>query len=123
MKKLCPKEEKCYKILMKDVLRPYVPEYKGQVTCEDSDGILLNVTNDNINHRCHLIISFMHFTFFKVVLMLKGCVSVAFFCLRLNLIENQATILTDGCISNVYSGKTKKNFLDSEALWKREQTI
>lgn len=26
---------------MKDVLRPYVPEYKGQVTCDDSDCILL----------------------------------------------------------------------------------
>lgn len=46
LKKLCPKEEKCYKILMKDVLRPYVPEYKGQVTCEDSDGILLDKIGD-----------------------------------------------------------------------------
>lgn len=43
LKKLCPKEEKCYKILMKDVLRPYVPEYKGQVTCEDSDAIYLQL--------------------------------------------------------------------------------
>ena len=25
---------------MKDVLRPYVPEYKGHVTCEDGDCIL-----------------------------------------------------------------------------------
>ncbi|KAI8114795.1 Inositol-trisphosphate 3-kinase B [Lucilia cuprina] len=32
LKKLCPKEEDCFHILMKDVLRPYVPEYKGQVT-------------------------------------------------------------------------------------------
>jgi hypothetical protein len=40
LKKLCPKEELCFQILMKDVLRPYVPEYKGHVTCEDGDCIL-----------------------------------------------------------------------------------
>ena len=28
---------------MKDVLRPYVPEYKGYVTCQDGDGILLKI--------------------------------------------------------------------------------
>ncbi|KAL1131735.1 hypothetical protein AAG570_011348, partial [Ranatra chinensis] len=37
LKKLCPKEQLCFQILMKDVLRPYVPEYKGHVTCEDGD--------------------------------------------------------------------------------------
>lgn len=37
LKKLCPQEEKCFKILMKDILRPFVPEYKGQVTCEDGE--------------------------------------------------------------------------------------
>ncbi|KAF9820076.1 hypothetical protein SFRURICE_015145 [Spodoptera frugiperda] len=37
LKKLCPQEERCFKILMKDVLRPFVPEYKGQVTCEDGE--------------------------------------------------------------------------------------
>ncbi|XP_073834750.1 inositol-trisphosphate 3-kinase A-like isoform X3 [Musca autumnalis] len=37
LKKLCPKEEDCFHILMKDVLRPYVPEYKGQVTSEDGE--------------------------------------------------------------------------------------
>ncbi|XP_049826154.1 inositol-trisphosphate 3-kinase B isoform X2 [Aethina tumida] len=37
LKKLCPKEEKCFKILMKDVLRPYVPEYKGLVVSEDGE--------------------------------------------------------------------------------------
>uniref|UniRef100_A0A2M4A9W6 Uncharacterized protein n=1 Tax=Anopheles triannulatus TaxID=58253 RepID=A0A2M4A9W6_9DIPT len=41
LKKLCPKEEKCFKVLMKDVLRPYVPEYKGQVNSEDGECILL----------------------------------------------------------------------------------
>jgi len=40
LKKLCPKEELCFQVLMKDVLRPYVPEYKGHVTCEDGDCIL-----------------------------------------------------------------------------------
>lgn len=29
-----------FQILMKDILRPYVPEYKGQVTCEDGERIL-----------------------------------------------------------------------------------
>lgn len=37
LKKLCPKEEICFKVLMKDVLRPYVPEYKGQVTSDDGE--------------------------------------------------------------------------------------
>uniref|UniRef100_A0A1L8DYS5 Kinase n=1 Tax=Nyssomyia neivai TaxID=330878 RepID=A0A1L8DYS5_9DIPT len=37
LKKLCPKEEMCFQILMKDVLRPYVPEYKGQVTSDDGE--------------------------------------------------------------------------------------
>lgn len=27
-------------VLMQDVLRPYVPEYKGQVTSEDGERIL-----------------------------------------------------------------------------------
>ncbi|XP_046382454.1 inositol-trisphosphate 3-kinase A isoform X1 [Ischnura elegans] len=40
LKKLCPKEELCFQVLMKDVLRPYVPEYKGHVTCEDGDEYL-----------------------------------------------------------------------------------
>ncbi|XP_014229636.1 serine-rich adhesin for platelets isoform X1 [Trichogramma pretiosum] len=29
LKKLCPQEEACFQLLMKDVLRPYVPEYLG----------------------------------------------------------------------------------------------
>ncbi|XP_074039305.1 inositol 1,4,5-triphosphate kinase 2 isoform X2 [Leptinotarsa decemlineata] len=37
LKKLCAKEEKCFKILMKDVLRPYVPEYKGLVASDDGE--------------------------------------------------------------------------------------
>ncbi|XP_018560881.1 uncharacterized protein LOC108903259 isoform X2 [Anoplophora glabripennis] len=37
LKKLCAKEEKCFKILMKDVLRPYVPEYKGIITSDDKE--------------------------------------------------------------------------------------
>ncbi|RZC34346.1 inositol-trisphosphate 3-kinase A-like, partial [Asbolus verrucosus] len=37
LKKLCVKEEKCFKILMKDVLRPYVPEYKGLVASDDGE--------------------------------------------------------------------------------------
>uniref|UniRef100_A0A0A9WWQ4 Kinase n=1 Tax=Lygus hesperus TaxID=30085 RepID=A0A0A9WWQ4_LYGHE len=41
LKKLCPKEQLCFQILMSDILRPYVPEYKGHVTCEDGDGTKL----------------------------------------------------------------------------------
>ncbi|XP_069360106.1 inositol-trisphosphate 3-kinase A isoform X1 [Maniola hyperantus] len=37
LKKLSPQEERCFKLLMKDILRPFVPEYKGQVTCEDGE--------------------------------------------------------------------------------------
>ncbi|KAJ9592957.1 hypothetical protein L9F63_015381, partial [Diploptera punctata] len=43
LKKLCPKEELCFQVLMKDVLRPYVPEYKGHVTCEDGDSMYLQL--------------------------------------------------------------------------------
>ncbi|XP_074655554.1 uncharacterized protein LOC141909082 isoform X2 [Tubulanus polymorphus] len=31
LKKLCSREQKCLDKLMKDILRPYVPEYKGEV--------------------------------------------------------------------------------------------
>ncbi|XP_050299170.1 inositol-trisphosphate 3-kinase A-like [Anthonomus grandis grandis] len=37
LKKLCTKEEKCFQVLMKDVLRPYVPEYKGLVASDDGE--------------------------------------------------------------------------------------
>ncbi|XP_055908777.1 inositol-trisphosphate 3-kinase A isoform X1 [Eupeodes corollae] len=37
LKKLCPKEEDCFQVLMRDVLRPYVPEYRGKVTSEDGE--------------------------------------------------------------------------------------
>ncbi|XP_065157998.1 inositol-trisphosphate 3-kinase C isoform X2 [Atheta coriaria] len=37
LKKLCEKEEKCFKLLMKDLLRPYVPEFKGLVTSDDGE--------------------------------------------------------------------------------------
>ncbi|KOB78446.1 Inositol-trisphosphate 3-kinase B [Operophtera brumata] len=37
LKKLCPQEQKCFQFLMKDILRPFVPEYKGQVTCDDGE--------------------------------------------------------------------------------------
>lgn len=37
LKKLCPKEELCFQVLMRDVLRPYVPEYKGQITSDEDE--------------------------------------------------------------------------------------
>ncbi|XP_013410106.1 inositol-trisphosphate 3-kinase A isoform X1 [Lingula anatina] len=36
LKKLCSKEQTCLQQLMKDIIRPYVPEYKGEV---ERDGI------------------------------------------------------------------------------------
>ena len=39
LKKLCPKEKKCLSILMQDILRPYVPEYMGDVE-RDNESIL-----------------------------------------------------------------------------------
>lgn len=41
LKKLCPKEQLCFQVLMNDVLKPYVPEYKGHLTTDDGDRILL----------------------------------------------------------------------------------
>ncbi|XP_015041212.2 inositol-trisphosphate 3-kinase A isoform X6 [Drosophila pseudoobscura] len=43
LKKLCPKEEECFQILMQDLLRPYVPVFKGQVTSEDGDPVYLQL--------------------------------------------------------------------------------
>lgn len=40
LKKLCPKEQLCFQVLMKDMLKPYVPEYKGHLTTDDGDCIL-----------------------------------------------------------------------------------
>ena len=40
LKKLCPKETTCLQELMLDVLRPYVPEYKADVECDDGKRIL-----------------------------------------------------------------------------------
>ncbi|XP_059479878.1 inositol-trisphosphate 3-kinase B isoform X2 [Neocloeon triangulifer] len=40
LKKLCPKEELCFQALMRDVLRPYVPEYKGHFTADDGEQYL-----------------------------------------------------------------------------------
>ncbi|XP_044749458.1 inositol-trisphosphate 3-kinase B isoform X2 [Coccinella septempunctata] len=37
LKKLCVKEEKCFKVLMDDILKPFVPEYKGLVTSDDGE--------------------------------------------------------------------------------------
>lgn len=42
LKKLCPKELKCLQRLMTDILRPYVPEYKGDVE-NDGDSILVTL--------------------------------------------------------------------------------
>ena len=40
LKKVCTAEELAFKALMKDRLKPYVPDYKGQITSEEGDCIL-----------------------------------------------------------------------------------
>lgn len=37
LKKLCPQEEACFRLLMRDVLRPYVPEFKGVLDVRESE--------------------------------------------------------------------------------------
>lgn len=37
LKKLTPKEEICFQELMQDVMRPYVPEFKGVVNGDDEE--------------------------------------------------------------------------------------
>uniref|UniRef100_A0A0C9RKS7 Kinase n=1 Tax=Fopius arisanus TaxID=64838 RepID=A0A0C9RKS7_9HYME len=37
LKKLCPQEEACFRLLMHDVLRPYVPEFKGVLDVRESE--------------------------------------------------------------------------------------
>ncbi|KAJ1522659.1 hypothetical protein ONE63_001825 [Megalurothrips usitatus] len=40
LKKVCTAEELAFKALMKDRLKPYVPDYKGQITSEEGDSYL-----------------------------------------------------------------------------------
>ncbi|XP_043284976.1 uncharacterized protein [Venturia canescens] len=44
LKKLCPQEEACFKLLMRDVLRPYVPEFKGVLDVRELE-------DERHNHR------------------------------------------------------------------------
>ena len=37
LKKLCPKEENCFQLLMQDPLRPFIPQYKGHVVADDGE--------------------------------------------------------------------------------------
>ena len=37
LKKLSPQEEACFRLLMHDVLRPYVPEFKGVLDVRESE--------------------------------------------------------------------------------------
>ncbi|XP_031850205.1 inositol 1,4,5-triphosphate kinase 2 isoform X4 [Nomia melanderi] len=37
LKKLCPQEEACFRLLMNDVLRPYVPEFKGVLDLKETE--------------------------------------------------------------------------------------
>lgn len=40
LKKLCPKEESCFQLLMDDPLRPFIPSYKGHVSADDGESEL-----------------------------------------------------------------------------------
>lgn len=37
LKKISPREELCFKSLMTDVIRPYVPEFRGTVNGDDNE--------------------------------------------------------------------------------------
>ncbi|XP_043480829.1 inositol-trisphosphate 3-kinase B isoform X2 [Leptopilina heterotoma] len=37
LKKLCPQEEACFRLLMHDILRPYVPEFKGVLDVREAE--------------------------------------------------------------------------------------
>ncbi|XP_076375400.1 inositol 1,4,5-triphosphate kinase 2 isoform X3 [Megalopta genalis] len=37
LKKLCPQEEACFRLLMNDVLRPYVPEFEGVLDLKEAE--------------------------------------------------------------------------------------
>ncbi|KOX72437.1 Inositol-trisphosphate 3-kinase B [Melipona quadrifasciata] len=39
LKKLCPQEEACFRLLMNDILRPYVPEFKGVLDVNDTEEV------------------------------------------------------------------------------------
>ncbi|XP_053982740.1 uncharacterized protein LOC128878506 [Hylaeus volcanicus] len=45
LKKLCPQEEACFRLLMNDVLRPYVPEFKGVLDINESDEVNIEETD------------------------------------------------------------------------------
>ncbi|XP_011504863.1 PREDICTED: inositol-trisphosphate 3-kinase B [Ceratosolen solmsi marchali] len=74
LKKLCPQEEACFQLLMQDVLRPYVPEYKGVLDVREledrgkteannhTDGILTNnieTTNDKEENKGAIVASYL----------------------------------------------------------------
>lgn len=44
LKKLCPREENCFQLLMDDPLRPFIPSYKGSVSADDGESTLSNNT-------------------------------------------------------------------------------
>lgn len=57
LKKLCPQEEACFRQLMHDVLRPYVPEFRGVLEVreteqernnEELDATIKNITDDTL---------------------------------------------------------------------------
>lgn len=53
LKKLCPQEEACFRLLMDDVLRPFVPEYKGVLDVREDDVSFCS------NHRTSFFIAFL----------------------------------------------------------------
>jgi len=41
LKKLCPVEENCFKLLMKDPLKTFIPKYKGHIIADDGEKFLV----------------------------------------------------------------------------------
>lgn len=58
LKKLTPKEETCFSELMKDVMRPYVPEFKGVVNGEDEEECKHCAMAENIFEFIYIICPF-----------------------------------------------------------------
>ncbi|XP_006621644.1 uncharacterized protein LOC102672274 [Apis dorsata] len=51
LKKLCPQEEACFRLLMNDILRPYVPEFKGVLDVKDVEEGNVEETNSEETHQ------------------------------------------------------------------------
>ncbi|XP_046815885.1 uncharacterized protein LOC124422914 isoform X1 [Vespa crabro] len=67
LKRYCSQEEACFRLLMRDILRPYVPEFKGvldireseEENCEDSESKTKNKDEDKKIEKGSIVCSYM----------------------------------------------------------------